>query len=80
VRGGAQVLLPVGNALNMFLVDHGIKRLGTASVLDMCGTMIKVAELMVDLRRLGIERAGGEDAGVPTKDERARLARLFGAD
>jgi len=74
---GAGILLCVGNALNMFLIDQGKKDIGGVPVLDVCGTMIKVAELMYDLRKSGIDSGLARSAARPGAGELAALRKLY---
>lgn len=80
VARGAETLLVVGNAVNMFLVEHDLKSVEGVPVLDACGAMIKVAETMVDLQHLGIGRSRGGRHPAPSKQEMAQLAKLYAAD
>jgi len=80
IERGAETLLVVGNAVNMFLVDHGVKEVEGVPVLDVCGTMIKSAEMMVDLARMGISRSSKGRYPAPSKDEREQLGKLYGVE
>lgn len=78
IGGGATILLCVGNALNMFLVDHRQKDIAGIPMLDVCGTMIKVAELRVDLRRSGIDDGSMQSTARPNAGELAMIKKLYG--
>lgn len=53
---GANILITAGNPITMLLIDNGVKALGGVRVLDSQGTLVKMAELMVDLNAMGINR------------------------
>ena len=57
---GAASLCPAGLYLSQWLIDQGIRQVNGALVMDHLAVAIKTAEMMVDLRRLGIQpyRAG----------------------
>ena len=55
---GAGILLPAGNPVNMFLLDHGVRTIEGVPVLDSFGAAVKTAEMLVDLARMGITRGG----------------------
>ncbi|MBI4588707.1 MAG: hypothetical protein HY725_07695 [Candidatus Rokubacteria bacterium] len=56
IERGAGILLPAGNPVNMFLLDHGMRNVGGVPVLDSFGAAVKTAELLMDLTHLGITR------------------------
>ena len=80
IKQGADVLLFAGNPVNMFMVEQGVKEIDGVPVLDVCGTLIKVAELMVDLRKMGISRSKRGLCAPPSKEELVQLRKLYGTD
>ena len=79
-RQGANVLITAGNPIAMLLVDMGITELGGIRVLDSQGTLVKMAELMVDLHKMGINRDKmGEYAPQP-RDLLAMTRKLYGVE
>jgi Asp/Glu/hydantoin racemase len=56
IQSGAEILIPASGGLNMTLVHHGIKEINGIPIIDIHGVVIKVAELIVDLKKMGIER------------------------
>ncbi len=56
VERGAEILIPAGNPVNMFLLDHGMSNIGGVPVLDILGVALKMAEMLADLKRMGITR------------------------
>lgn len=53
---GANILITAGNPIAVLLIEQGIKELGGIRVLDSQGILVKMAELMVELHRMGINR------------------------
>ena len=58
IERGAGILLPAGNPVNMFLLDHGMRKVEGVPVLDIFGAAVKTAETLADLKRMGITRGG----------------------
>ncbi|MBI2526192.1 MAG: hypothetical protein HYV93_09440 [Candidatus Rokubacteria bacterium] len=56
VGRGAGMLLPAGNPVNMFLLDHGVRDVDGVPLLDSFAAAIKAAEALADLQRMGITR------------------------
>ena len=50
--------LPAAGYLSMFLAKNGVREVEGLHVMDVIATVIKVAELLVDLKNIGIDRAG----------------------
>jgi len=78
IEEGAGILVPGFAAINSFLADQGIRDIDGVPFLDCQAVAIKTAEMMVDLRRMGMPKPGaGRDYGVFKKDiETAR--RIYG--
>lgn len=57
IENGAGILLSGCNILNMVLVDGGLKEINGVPILDTAGALVKIAELMVDLKQIGISRS-----------------------
>lgn len=78
IAEGAGILVPGIGWLNSFLVDRGVADVDGIPVLNTFAAVVKTAELLVNLRRVGItvnKRAVGE---APTKDELARVRKSYG--
>ncbi len=54
---GANLLFPAAGALNQWLVDNDLRQVDGISILDASGAALKMAELMVDLKAIGINRS-----------------------
>jgi Asp/Glu/hydantoin racemase len=77
ITQGADVLLLFGNPINMFAMDHNLREIDGVPILDVCGAAIKIAELMVDLKKMGITRSRSGLFSVPSKEEHAQLRKLY---
>ena len=53
---GANILICAGNPITMLLVDQGLTEIGGVPFLDSLGVGVKMAEMMVDLNKMGINR------------------------
>lgn len=77
---GANILITAGNPITMLLVELGIRELGGVRVLDSQGILVKMAELMVDLHQMGINRDGmGHYASQP-KELLLATRKLYGVE
>jgi allantoin racemase len=57
IRNGAGVLLLSDNVLNMVLRTHGINEVGGLAVQEGSSVLIKTAEMMLSLEKLGLKRS-----------------------
>jgi allantoin racemase len=78
IDAGADILVPSCNCLNMVLVDSGTREIEGVPVLDNVGVVVKMAELLVDMKEIGVVRSKkGFFAGL-SKEELADVWRLYG--
>jgi Asp/Glu/hydantoin racemase len=63
IRRGAGLLVPGFAAINVFLGEMGIRDFDGVPILDCQAVAIKTAEMMVDMRRLGMPKPGGPGVG-----------------
>jgi len=56
ISRGAGILVPGFAAINVFLGEHGIRDFDGVPILDCQAVAIKTAEMMVDMRRLGMPK------------------------
>ncbi len=73
----AGMILVAGNPLNMFLIDQGVREIDGVPILDCCAAVVKTAELMVDLDKMGIRRSTKGLFAAPPPEDRARLRDLY---
>lgn len=78
IAAGASLLVPGFAAINVFLGEHGVRDIDGVPILDCQAVAIKQAEMLVDLRRLGMPKPGkGPEFSVAKKDiETAR--KIYG--
>ena len=77
IARGATIILVAGNPVNMFLLDQGVRDIDGTPILDCCGAVVKTAELMVDLHRLGIRRSRKGLFTAPSAEEKVELHKLY---
>jgi allantoin racemase len=75
ISRGAGVLIPIANVLNMWLVRQNLLEIDGARILDTFGCAIKMAELMVELNKIGIART---KCGPSSKEELIALWKSYG--
>jgi len=74
IANGARVLIPSALPLGVWLIKQGLAEIDGARVLDAFGCAVKMAELMVDLKKLGITRAR---YGPPQKEVLEAMQKLY---
>ncbi len=57
IKDGAGILVPSCNVLNMVLVSSAVSEIDGVPVLDNVGVVVKMAELLVDLKQIGVTRS-----------------------
>ncbi len=78
IEGGANILVSSCNLLNMVLVDSGTREIDGVPILDNVGIVAKMAELLLDIKEIGIARSKkGFYAGF-SKEELTDIWRLYG--
>ncbi|MBC7803395.1 MAG: hypothetical protein H7Y16_05900 [Candidatus Parcubacteria bacterium] len=74
IARGAQLLIPSGGPLNMFLVDQGYAQVDGVPLLDIMAVLLEEAQRVIDLRARG---APQQDASLVTPQQRENLRTLF---
>jgi Asp/Glu/hydantoin racemase len=74
---GAASFYPAGLYLSQWLIDQGIQEVDGAIVMDPLAIGIKTAELMVDLKHIGIKHYQAGPWTLPSDEVRALLAKEF---
>jgi allantoin racemase len=78
---GAEVVIPAGGDIIVFLADAGIHKIGNAPILNGIIELVKMGELAVKLKRLTgrfTSKQGGYAA--PSGDFLARVRKFYGPD
>ena len=76
-ENGADIMVSTCGICNMILASHGIREVEGLPFLDSLGTSIKMAELLVDLKNMGIERVNRGLYTRLTKEELAAVRKLY---
>ncbi|MBL4720625.1 MAG: hypothetical protein JKY20_05795 [Alphaproteobacteria bacterium] len=77
IAQGAATLLVAGNPMNMFLLDQDVRDIDGVPILDCCATVVKTAEMLVDLEQLGVHRARTGLFAAPSPEDRAKLRDMY---
>lgn len=73
ISRGAQVLIPSGGPLNMFLVDQGFTQVDGVPLIDIMAELLQETERLID-RKAGIAQ---REASLVSPAQRDQLRRLF---
>lgn len=76
-ENGADMLISLCGCMNMIFVTHGIKAIEGIPIVDSVGISIKTAELMVDFRKMGMERVSRGLYSRLGKEELATVRKLY---
>ncbi len=79
-RNGAGMLITACNILNMVLVDTGLREINGVPIMDTAGALVKVGELMVDLKKAGISRSKAGRYTQLSAEELASIRELYGVE
>ena len=79
VARGADILIPASMLFSVFLAEHGINEINGARVIDTLGCLIKTAELMVELKNIGMTRSKHGLFEAPPKEALAEIQNIYEA-
>ena len=80
IEQGAGILISACNILNMVLVNCGCRQIDGVPILDTAGALVKMTELMVDLKQIGISRSKAGSSTYLSKEELARVRKVYGVE
>jgi len=80
IERGAGILLTTCNILNQVLVDANIKHVDGILILDTVGSLIKITELMVDLKKIGISRSSTGLFTSLSKENLTHIRKAYGVE
>ena len=81
IAAGAEVIIPGEAPLCVLLATHGVSSVDGVPVLDSLSCWVKQAELLVDLKRSGIERCQrGYFNEPPTRERRREVLDFYRLD
>ena len=76
-ENGADMLIPTCGCLNMVLVSNGIKEIEGIPVIDTVGTVINMAKLLANLRKIGVDRVNRGLFTRVSKEELATVRKMY---
>jgi Asp/Glu/hydantoin racemase len=80
IEGGAGILVSGCNILTMILVDSNVREIDSVPVLNNVGIIVKFAELLVDMKEIGVTRSKKGFYASLSKDELALVRRAHGLE
>ena len=78
IAAGAGILVPGHGALSLFLVEQGVRDIDGVPILDNTAVVLKMAELMVEFRSMGITRSRKGIYAMPSVGELIAATKLYG--
>ena len=78
IKQGACMLIPSCMSLNMIFAKSGVKDIDGVPILDTAAALVKTAELMVDLKAIGISRSKSGLYAPVSKEELTQVRKLYG--
>ena len=80
IKQGAEILVTGFAALSVFLAEQGIREINGVPVLDSQAAVIKAAEMMVDLRRLGMPKPRKGPLFDVSRDDIQTARKVYGLE
>ena len=77
VEEGAEVLIPTCGCLSLVLSTNNIRRVKGAPIMDGTALLIKTAEMLVDFKKMGLERSTTNLSLKPTKEKLAEARKIY---
>ena len=79
-KHGADMLISTSGILTMILATHGITEIEGVPFLDSVGVAIKTAELLVDLKKMGVDRVRRGLFTPLSKEELSDVRKLYNVE
>ena len=80
IAAGAGVLIPGFGAIGSFLGQRGIHDIDGIPILDIVAVVIKTAEMLVDLKNLGLKRTRQGMYSYVSKEELLAARKIYGVE
>lgn len=77
---GTGMFISTCNILNMVLVNSGFREIDGVPILDTAGALLKVTELMVNLKEIGISRSKKGFYSTLPKEDLIRIRKSYGIE
>jgi len=79
-ENGTDMLISLCGCMNMIFVSHGIREIEGIPFIDSVGTAIKAAEMLVDLKKMGIDRPRRGLYAPLSKEQLQDIRKLYEAE
>ena len=81
IERGAGALVPGFGGLSVFMAEHGMREIDSVPIVDGVAVVIKTAEMLVDLKNMGIMRSKkGLDISPVSKEELLAARKIYGIE
>jgi Asp/Glu/hydantoin racemase len=80
IKQGADILVNEFAATSVFLAEHGIRHVDGVPVLDSQAAVMKVAEMLVDFRKLGMPKCGMHPLHHVSAEDKQNARRIYGVE
>jgi Asp/Glu/hydantoin racemase len=80
IEQGTGMFISTCNILNMVMVNCGFREIDGVPILDTAGALLKITELMVDLKQIGISRSKKGFYNYLSKEELTRVRKSYGVE
>lgn len=75
---GAAMVIPGFGTMGLFLADRGVREVEGVPVLDTTASLIKTAEMLVDMNKAGMLGSRGDFYPAPTRQEVRETRKFYG--
>jgi Asp/Glu/hydantoin racemase len=80
IKQGAGIFITGYAAINVFLAEHGVRDIDGVPILDTQAAVIKMAEMMVDLRKLGMPKPRKGPMFAVLKEDVQAARKIYGVE
>ena len=80
IEQDAGILVPGFGGLSVFLAEQDVREIDGVPIMDNQAALIKMAEMLVDLKRLGVTKSKKGLFNIPSKEEIMAARKLYGVD
>jgi allantoin racemase len=77
IKRGARVLIPGFGPLGSFLAERGVSEIAEIPIVNIIASVIKTAEVLVDLSKMGLRRSRKGFGACVTKEELMAARKLY---
>jgi len=80
IAAGAGAIVPGFGAMSSFLGQQGVHDIDSVPIVDIIAVVIKTAEMLVDLKNLGVKRSRTGSYTYASKEELIAARKLYGVE